>query len=134
MNRFLSKLRLRDNTEEPIDIERAASLSWSQVQQLMRTTFQRRGYTVAAMGGQQAPVDMVLQKGAERVFLECRHWGVWEVPEKAVHELAGYASGAGADHAIMITAGHFSDAAREYAKQRGVELVDGRTLPKLVAS
>ena len=133
MNNFLRKMGLSAPVEEKLNLDRASSLTWSQVQNLLRSTFQRRGYTVEAVANNQAPVDMVLQKGGEKVFLECRHWQVWEVPDKAVHELAGYASGAGAHHAVMVTSGHFSADARNYAEQRGVELVDGSHLKNFVA-
>jgi restriction system protein len=131
MNQFLKRLGLVPAVEESINLDSASALTWSQVQNLLRSTYQRRGYSVESVPG-QAPVDMVLQKGGEKVFLECRHWQVWEVPDKAVHELAGYASGAGADHAVMFTSGHFSSDACDYAAQRGVELVDGAHLKTFV--
>ena len=133
MNRFLQSLGIVPPIQEKLNLDRAGSLSWSQVQGLLRSTFQRRGYSVQAVGGNHAPVDMVLQKGGETVFLGCHHWQVWEVPDKAVHELAGYASGAGAHHAVMVTSGHFSANARTYAAQQGVELVDGSHLKNFVA-
>ncbi|MGI8610308.1 MAG: restriction endonuclease [Candidatus Dormibacteria bacterium] len=133
MNRFLERLGLVPTTAEKLNLDRASTLTWSQVQTLLRSTFQRRGYTVAAVAGNDAPADMVLQKGSEKVFLGCRHWQVWEVPDKAVHELAGYASGAGAHHAVMFTSGHFSASARTFAAERGLELVDGSHLKNFVA-
>ncbi|HEV1997413.1 MAG TPA: restriction endonuclease [Candidatus Dormibacteraeota bacterium] len=133
MNRFLQRLGIIPTIEEKLNLDRASSLTWSQVHHLLRSTFQRRGYSVEAVGSSHAPVDMVLQKGGEKVFLGCHHWQVWEVPDKAVHELAGYASGAGAHHAVMVTSGQFSANARTYAAQRGVELVDGSHLKNFVA-
>jgi len=132
MQDLLRKLGFMPHVEEKIDLDRATHLTWGQVRGLMRTTYQRQGYLVESVPNNHAPVDMVLRKGDQRVFLECRHWQVWEVPDKAVHELAGYASGAGADHAIMVTTGHFSERARAYAAGRGMELVDGKSLPDLV--
>jgi restriction system protein len=134
MQDLFRKLGLRPHDHhETINLDRATHMSWGEVQSLVRTSYQRQGYVVESAARSQAPVDMVLTRGDDRVFLECRHWGVWQVPDKAVHELAGYASGAGADHAIMITTGRFSDQARAYAATRGMELVDGGSLPALVA-
>jgi restriction system protein len=131
---ILSRLGLRPRVEETIDLDRASTLSWLQVQNLLRTTFRRRGYTVADVSRDATPVDMVLEREGEKVFLDCRHWQVWEVPDKAVHELAGYASGAGVDHSVMVTTGHFSKEARQFAAERGVELVDGNHLTEYVAA
>jgi restriction system protein len=133
MNHFLQRLGLVPAVEEKINLDRASSLTWSQVKNLLRSTYQRRGYSVESVPGDRAPVDMVMHKEGRKIFLEFRHWQVWEVPDKAVHELAGYASGAGADHAVMVTSGHFSENARNYAAQRGVELVDGAHLKNFVA-
>ncbi len=133
MNDFLRKLGIGAPIEEKLNLDRAGSLTWSQVQRLLRSTFQRRGYTVEAVAGTHSAVDMVLQKGDEKVFLGCRHWQVWEVPDKAVRDLAGCASGAGAHHSVMFTSGRFSAAARSFAAERGVELVDGSHLRNFVA-
>ena len=126
------KMGLRPRVEEKIDLGGASHLTWAQVQSLVRSAYQRRGYTVESLPRGGAPVDMILRKDDKRVFLECRHWQVWEVPDKAVHEVAGYSSGAGADHAIIVTSGRFSEHARAYAVQRGMELVDGSSLSHLV--
>jgi restriction system protein len=128
------KMGLRPHVEENIDLDRAGSLTWAQVQTLVRTAYERRGYTVESLPRHNVPVDMVLRKGDERVFLECRHWQVWEVPDRAVHEVAGYSSGAGADHAIMVTSGRFTQHAQAYAAHRGMELVDGSALTHLVTN
>jgi restriction system protein len=134
MSNFLKRLGQRADPDRKLDLERASTLTWSQVQSLLRATFRRRGYTVEDVSRDQSPVDMVLQKGDERVFLECHHWQVWEVPDRAVHELAGYASGAGVDHAVMVTSGRFSEDARAFAAGRGLELIDGVHLTDYVAA
>ena len=131
---LLRRLGLGPRSDEHIDLERATNLSWSQVQNLLRATFSRRGYTVADVSRDATPVDLVLEREGERVFLDCRHWKVWDVPDRAVHELAGYASGAGVEHSVMVTTGHFSPEARQFAAERGVELVDGAGLPDYIAA
>ncbi|GAC1333882.1 MAG: hypothetical protein NVSMB17_14830 [Candidatus Dormibacteria bacterium] len=134
MNQFLGFFRRGTGAETTIDLERASSLTWPQVQGLLRATFRRRGYTVADVSGDSTPVDMVMERGGERVFLDCRHWQVWDVPDRAVHELAGYASGAGVKRAVIVTTGRFSAEARQFAAVRGVELVDGKHLTEYVAA
>lgn len=132
VNHFLQKLGILPPNEK-VNLDRASSLTWSQVQRLLRSTYQLRGYTVESVVENHVPVDMVLEKEGKRVFLGCHHWQVWDVPDRAVHELAGYASGAGADHAVMVTSGRFSAGARSYAAARGLELVDGLQLKTFVA-
>jgi restriction system protein len=133
MQDLFRKLGLRPRVDQKIDLDKATHLTWGQVQSLMRDTYQRQGYVVETASDRRTPVDLVLTRGGDRIFVEFRHWQVWEVPDKAVHDLAGYASGAGVDHSIMVTTGRFSDHARGYASSRGLELVDGGSLRALVA-
>jgi len=98
MDQFLRRFRRGPGDDADLDLERASSFTWPQVRGLLRATFRRRGYTVADVSGDSTPVDLVMERSGERVFLDCRHWQVWEVPDRAVHELAGYASGAGNGH------------------------------------
>ena len=134
MNQFLKRLGMGPKTETTVDLNRANVLSWTQVQNLVRSTFRRRGYSVADVSRDATPVDMVLERDGERVFVDCRHWQVWDVPDRAVHELAGYASGAGVDHSVIVTTGHFSEHARQFAAERGVELIDGSGLTEYLAA
>jgi restriction system protein len=95
--------------------------------------YHRKGYSVFPNNDEKVPVDFVLRRGEEKVFVQCRRWNVWEVADRAVHELVGYATGAGAVRATMLTTGRFSDAARTFARPRGLELVDGAGLREFLA-
>lgn len=109
-------------------------LAWKDVQKLIARIYHRGGFSVAPTADSVTPVDFVLHRGEERVFVQCRHWKVWEVPDKAVRELAGYMSGAGVERGLMLTTGQFTDESRSFASERGLELVDGAGLSGLLAA
>lgn len=118
----------------PVIVDRASlsQLSWGQVRRLLDTAYRQRGYEVQEVVG-EAPVDMVLRRGDETVFVGCRHWNVWEVGERVVRDIWGYANGAGAGHATVLTTGQFTKGARAFARDHDLELVDGAAVLALVA-
>ena len=109
-------------------------MGWKAVQKTVTSAFHRHGYAVLPAGAEDSPVDMVLRRGDDRVFVQCRNWNVWEVADRTVRDFTAYLAGAGAQHGYILTTGQFSDEAREFASSRGVELVDGDALPLLLAA
>jgi restriction system protein len=109
-------------------------LGWRDVERLIARLFHRDGFSVMPVNERQGPVDFLVERGEEKVFVQCRNWNVWEVPDRAVRELAGYMSGAGASRGYMLSTGEFSAEARAYADERGLQLVGGSELPELLAA
>ena len=107
-------------------------LGWKDVERLVARIFHRDGFTVIPISERLGPVDFLVERGTEKVFVQCRNWNVWEVPDRAVRELAGYMSGAGATRGYLLTTGQFTDEARSFARTKGLELVDGANLPELL--
>jgi restriction system protein len=114
--------------------ETLEGLAWKDVERLIVKTYHRDGFFVNPVSDDLCPVDFIIQRGDERLFVQCRNWNVWEVPDKAVRELAGYMSGAGVSQGFMLTTGQYTDQARAFASARGLELVDGASLPQLLTA
>jgi restriction system protein len=114
--------------------ELLAGLGWKDVERLVARIFHRDGFSVMPVNERLGPVDFIIERGAEKVFVQCRNWNVWEVPDRAVRELTGYMSGAGATRGYMLTTGQFTDEAHSHAATKGLELVDGDRLPELLAA
>jgi restriction system protein len=113
--------------------EDMSGMGWKAVQKTVTNAFHRHGYTVLPTSAEDSPVDLVLRRGDDRVFVQCRNWNVWEVADRTVRDFAAYLAGAGAQHGYMLTTGQFTPEAREYVRERGVELVDGAALTRLLA-
>ncbi|HEV3234384.1 MAG TPA: restriction endonuclease [Candidatus Dormibacteraeota bacterium] len=109
-------------------------LGWKDVERLVARLFHRDGFSVIPVSERLGPVDFIIERGAEKVFVQCRNWNVWEVSDRAVRELTGYMSGAGATRGFMLTTGQFTDEAHSHAATKGLELVDGARLPHLLAA
>jgi restriction endonuclease Mrr len=117
-----------------LDRDNVHALSWREVQHLVAGAFRRRGYGVRPFAVSAAPVDLVLHKDGESIFISCRHWKVWEVGERPLAELYGYMTGAGAQRAMILTTGTFTDKAQSFAARHNLSLalIDGAGIFDLV--
>lgn len=77
--------------------------------------------------------DIILYyKNGERGLVECKCYNTSKIGRPLVQKLVGANQIIGAKHLIFITTSDFSEAAKEYAKQTGVELIDGVMLMNMI--
>lgn len=124
--------RLQGTRAVAIDSGSVTTLTWKEVEHLVSDAFRRRGYGVQTFSGGQGPVDLILSKDGERTFVNCKHWRVWEVGDRPLAELHGYMNGAGAERAVMLTTGKFSQKARDFARRHNLRLIDGSGIFELI--
>lgn len=107
-------------------------MSWQEFEILVGEAFRLQGYRVTETGGGGADggIDLVLVKGSEKYFVQCKQWKAYKVGVGVVRELYGVMAAKGAAGGFVVTSGHFTDEANTFADGRNVELVDG---PKLFA-
>lgn len=117
----------------------AASLdgmTWQQFEVLVGEAFRQKGYKVTELGG-AAPdggVDLVLSKGGEKFFVQCKQWKAFKVGVDVVRELYGVMAARGATGGFLVTSGSFTTDAQEFARGRNVTLVDGDKLFAMLQS
>ena len=107
-------------------------LTWQDFEKLVAEAFRRDGYSVAenGCGGPDGGVDLVLRRGNEKFFVQCKQWKAYTVGVDVVRELYGVMAAQGATGGFVVTSGTFSSDAVEFARGRNVQLIDG---PKLHA-
>jgi restriction system protein len=105
-------------------------MSWREFELLVGEAFRLQGYRVIEHGGAgpDGGVDLVLRKGTETHFVQCKQWKAYKVGVDVVRELYGVMAANGAAGGFVITSGSFTPDARAFADGRNVKLVDG---PKL---
>lgn len=114
------------------------SLSWEELEALVRESFERQGFRVferspgSSMGPAAGLADMVLERKGKRWFVSAKYWRENPVPGQAVQELYGAMVAAGAAGGFIITHGNFGPAAKVLAKERQIELLDGLKLSVLI--
>jgi restriction system protein len=111
-----------------------ADMSWSKFERLVGEAFRLKGYDVVETGGQGSDggYDLVLSKDDGRVLVQCKHWKVQTVGVTVVRELNGVIAAQGATGGYVVTSGRFTPEARRFARDCGVELLDGDGLNSLI--
>lgn len=109
------------------------NMSWQQFERVVGEIFRVRGYSVQQRGGNgpDGGVDLVLTRGAEKVLVQCKHWRAQRVGVTVVRELYGAMAAEHAAGGIVVTQGEFTEDAKEFAKGRNLELLNGEALGRL---
>lgn len=107
-------------------------MSWREFELLVGEAYRLQGYRVAEIGGggPDGGVDLVLAKGSEKFFVQCKQWKAYKVGVTTVRELYGVMAAKGATGGFVVTSGLFTSDAKDFAQGRNIELVDG---PRLFA-
>jgi restriction system protein len=109
-------------------------MTWRQFELFVGEGFRRQGYTVSETGGGGADggIDLVLGKGGERFFVQCKQWKAFKVGVTVVRELYGVMAAGGATGGFVVTSGRFTQEAVTFASGRNIQLVDGQALLELI--
>ena len=104
-------------------------MSWREFEQLIGEVFREQGYAVRETpAGADGGVDLVLHKGGEKCFVQCKHWKAQKVSVNIVRELHGVMLSGGAAGGYVVTSGTFTHEAQQYAHGINITLIDGATL------
>lgn len=109
-------------------------ISWQQFEKLVGEGFRLQGFQVTETGGGGADsgVDLVLTKGTEKFFVQCKQWRAFKVGVNVVRELYGVMAARGATGGFVVTSGRFTDDAAAFAEGRNIQLMDGAQLHALI--
>ena len=111
-----------------------SDMTWREFESLVEEAFRLRGYSVRRLGGDgpDGGVDLVLDRGAEKVLVQCKQWRAFRVGVNVVRELYGVMAAQGAASGIVVTAGNFTQDAVEFASGRNVRLIAGPELREMI--
>lgn len=109
-------------------------MTWREFEMLVGEVFRLQGFAVTETGGGGADggVDLVLSRGSEKFFVQCKQWKAYKVGVEVVRELYGVMAARGAAGGFVVTSGRFTEDARAFADGRNVKLVDGARLLGLI--
>jgi len=115
-------------------------MDWKRMQELVAHLLHRAGFMaeigwIRPDGGVVMTVMNPRKGGAVDALVQCPPWAAMNVNSSTLKELFNAVLQEGASRGIFITAGEFSQEARNFAKMRPLELIDGhgmlRTLLKM---
>ncbi len=110
------------------------SMSWRQFEMLVGEAHRRLGYRVeeTGLGGADGGVDLILRRDGRTTLVQCKQWRNRKVDARTVREQFGLLTHHGAEAVIIATVGHFTNDAREFAKGKPIQLLNGAALVSLV--
>ncbi len=117
-------------------IDSIRDLSWQQFEELVGEAYRRQGYRVVEndSAGPDGGVDLVLYQDGSRLLVQCKQWRKRKIGVKIIREMFGLVSAENSSGGIVITSGDFTRDALEFAREKALELVNGRELAELVES
>ncbi len=114
-------------------LEALQMLTWREFEDLCAEAYRRQGYRVQPTArGADGGVDLVLLKGRQRTFVQCKRFAVRRVDVRPIRELFGVMAAEGATNGVFICSGSYTAAATQFARGKRLELIDGPALLKLL--
>lgn len=127
--RLVRDVKKRHLLEWTSDLRR---LDADEFEWLIHELFEREGYQVTKVGSQSAGdgnIDLIMERGSERVIVQCKRWQSRYVDPAEIQRFAGtYAARGNVSGRVFVTLSDYTAGAREAARRAGITLVDGREL------
>lgn len=122
--------------EQQTGLESLRAMQWKEFEHLVAELFERKGYSVdySLDSGPDGGVDVRLKKDGYLAIVQCKCWRSWSVGVPTVREMFGLLHHEGAQEAIIVTTGDFTEEAQRFAKGKPIQLINGHALWNLVAS
>jgi restriction system protein len=132
--RRTTRTQLIDNVIAGTGSNALKEMSWQEFELVVGEAFRLQGYSVVENGGGGADggVDLVLNKGGEKFFVQCKQWRALKVGVTVIRELYGVMAADAAIGGFVVTCGQFTEEAKAFAKGRNIRLIDGRELENLI--
>jgi restriction system protein len=119
-----------DAGDAPNATPSADTLRNDQVELLVGEIFRREGYTIELSAGLNSDdgIDLMLRRDSETTLVQCKYWKSERVTAREVREFYGAMAAGGAPHGIVVTTGIFTPDAVDFAKGKGIVLLDGEAV------
>lgn len=108
------------------------SMSWETFSKVIADAYRREGYDVQSSG--KDAYDFTLVKQGRMTLLQCRRWKVNQLGAGPLEDLARAVEAEDAHNAICISAGNFTNKAREFAAGQPITLVYEHALAALAGA
>lgn len=128
-----SSIRRRWTLDHQRDLESIRALSWTQFEEVVGEAYRRQGFAVTQTpAGADGGIDLVIRRATDTYLVQCKQWRTHRVGVKVVREMLGLVTARRATGAIVVTAGEFTNEAKDFAARQPVELIDGPRLAQLI--
>jgi len=118
------------------DIDSIKALTWKEFEELIAEAYRRMGYSVVENYdiGPDGGVDIVLRKNGNTYLVQCKQWRSFKVGVKVVREMYGIMTDRRATGVMIITTGVFTQEAKNFAKDKPIDLIEGNQVVEMIRS
>jgi restriction system protein len=119
---------------QKLDIQWLNSLTWQDFERQIADYYREHGFHVDHVGGNgpDGGVDLRLFSQSAVSLVQCKHWRTSKVGVKPVRELFGVLCAEGANRAILISSGVYTNEALRFARGKPIDLVNGVQLADML--
>jgi restriction system protein len=102
-------------------------------EELVLAAYRRQRWSGSLTGhGADGGVDVILQRGGETVYVQCKRWTWQTIPVEAVRALKGSMATQNVARGIFVCCGRFTAEAQRFAASTGITTVGGEALLDLI--
>jgi restriction system protein len=106
-------------------------MSWDEFAAAMEEAYRREGYVVTRLNGAQADLQL-MKEGWRTTLVACKRWKATRTGIEPLRELDAARRKGDAHECIYVAAGEVTDTARAFAAEKGIRLVDGAELARML--
>jgi len=115
------------------NLQALSELDPIEFEKIVGKLYQANGYKVyMTKKSKDEGIDLYLEKSNKRIVIQCKHHPERNIGVRIVRELHGAMIDKGASKAILVTSGYFSQPAKNYAKGKPIQLIDGQELVEML--
>jgi restriction system protein len=131
---LVDRVKRRGLLDDSRNLEAIRSLPWQEFELLIAEALRRKGYTVEECGGEQPDngIDLIARKAGQVLLVQCKRWNKWKVGVEVTREMYGLMVAESANGVMIVTSGHFTEPARDFAKGKPIQLIDREALLDLL--
>lgn len=124
---------LYENVASAQKADALGEMSWQEFEMMVCEFFRRRGFNVSLTGdGADGGVDVVLKKGSEKYFVQCKQWKAYKVGAPSIREFYGVMASEGVTGGYFMTSGEYTKEALKFAEGKNIRLIDGKRLLSMI--
>jgi restriction system protein len=112
------------------EMEALRSMGWGEFSAAVQEAFRRDGYVVTPIGASGA--DLELGKAGRTTLVACKRWKVARTGIEPLRELESVRQAREAHECVYIATGEVTETARAFAAEKGIRLLSGAELARLV--
>jgi restriction system protein len=124
------QLRQPSRTRVVDTLEAVRAMSWGDFSGALEDAFRRDGYSVSRLAGPAA--DLELTKDGRTSLVACKRWKVARTGVDPLRELHEAKRAHDVHERIYVATGEITDGALKFAREKGIRVVHGAELAKLL--